>query len=158
VARRRCVASSSPAWKLASAAASARVACSSVRGQRGRALEERRRGRDAAAALRASGRALEVGGHGLVRSGGRQGAVPGAAVGGEHGIAHLRERVVDAPSLVDRCGLVDGCAHQRVAEANPIVDLEQSGLRRVSERARVRGEPVGGAPQQRGVAQRVRCR
>ena len=72
-----------------------------VGGQRRRPLEERRCGREAAAALRSSCGALEVGGHGFVGSGGGECAVPGAAVGGELGIAHLRQRVVHAPSFVE---------------------------------------------------------
>ena len=72
-----------------------------VRGQRARPLEERRRGHEAAAASRLSCGALEVAGDGLVRSGGRESAVPGALVGGEFGVAHLRQRVVDATSFVE---------------------------------------------------------
>ena len=71
-----------------------------VGGQRGRALEKGRCGREPAAALRSSCGALEVGGHGLVRSGGGECAVPRATVGGELGIARLRQRDVRAPSFV----------------------------------------------------------
>jgi hypothetical protein len=77
-----------------------------VRGQRGRPLQECRAGRDAAAALRSCCGAFQFGGHGLVRFGSREGAMPGAAVGGELGIAHLRQRVVHTPSLVERRGSV----------------------------------------------------
>ena len=75
--------------------------------KRRRPLEQRRCGREAAAALRSSCGALEVGGHGFVRAGGGERAVPRAAVGGELGIAHLRQRVVYAPSFVERRGSVD---------------------------------------------------
>ena len=93
--------------KLACAAASARShAERRLGGQDGRPFEQRRRGREAAAALGSSCGALEVGGHGFVRSGGGERAVPGAAVGGELGIAHLRQRVVHAPSFVERRGSV----------------------------------------------------
>ena len=43
-------------------------------------------------------------------------------------------------------------------EPNAVVDIEQPGFRRRSQRARVDGESVGRPPQQRGVPERLRCR
>ena len=77
-----------------------------VRRQSRRSLEERRSGRETTATLRSPCGALQVGRHGLVRFGSRKGAVPGTAVGGELGIAHLRQRVVHAPPFVERRGSV----------------------------------------------------
>ena len=71
-----------------------------VGGQSGRSLEERRCGREPAAALRSSRGALERGGDGFVGSCGGECAVPGVAVGVELEIAHLGERLVRAPSFV----------------------------------------------------------
>ncbi len=78
-----------------------------VRGQSRRSLEERRSGSETTASLGSPCGTFQVGGHGLVRFGSREGAVPGAAVGGELWIAHLRQRVVDAPSFVGRRGSVN---------------------------------------------------
>jgi hypothetical protein len=78
-----------------------------VRRERRGAFEERRYGHETAAALRSSCAALKVRRHGFVRLGGRERAVPRAAVGGELGIAHLRQRVVYPPSFVERRGPVD---------------------------------------------------
>ena len=73
-----------------------------VGSQRGRPLEERRCGREAAARLRSPCRALERGGDGFVGSGGGECAVPGVTVGVELEVAHLGERLVHAPSFVVR--------------------------------------------------------
>ena len=62
--------------------------------QRRRALEEGGRGGQSAAGLGAVGRALELGGDVLVRSGGGLRAMPGAAIGIELRIGRLGERVV----------------------------------------------------------------
>ena len=107
MARSRCVDSKSPASKL-SFRRGQRAPCleGRVRGQSRRSLEERRSGRETTAALRSPCGAFQVGGHGLVRFGSREGAVPGAAVGGELVIAHVRQRVVHAPSFVERRGSV----------------------------------------------------
>ena len=96
-----------PVWRLASAAASARRAWTIGSGLRAAARSECRSRREAAASLRASCGTLQFGRHAFVWPGSGEGAVPGATLGGELGIAHLRQCVVDAPSLVEGRGSID---------------------------------------------------
>ena len=129
-----------------------------VPGQSHRPLEECRGCRETTATLRSLCGAFQVCGHGLVRFSSRKGSVPGAAVGGELVIAHLRQRVVHPPSFADRRGSIYRGAHQRVVEPNAVVNFQQPGFRRGNQRARAGGKSFGRPPEHRGVAQRLRGR
>jgi hypothetical protein len=129
-----------------------------VRGQGRRLLEERRRRGEAAARLRPPGRALQLAGHRLVGAFGRVGAVPRPAIGVQLRVGRLRERSVDLAPLRRRRGPVGGRSHERMAEAHPCADLDQA--RRLGRGCRVGAdaEQLGGTPQQRDVADRLRRR
>ena len=96
-----------------------------VRGQLGRSLEERGRGRDAAPALGAVGRALEFVGDRLVETGRRVRAMPCAAIRIGLGIRRLGQRAVHLLALVHGCRPVHRRAHQRMAEAHPGAERDQ---------------------------------
>jgi hypothetical protein len=55
------------------------------------------------------------------------GAVPRTAVGIKRGIGRLRQRAVDQLALWQGRRAVDRRAHQRMAEAHPGAQLDQSG-------------------------------
>jgi len=69
----------------------------------GSLLEECRRGGQAAPRLRPVGRALELGGHVLIRCHGRLRAVPRSAVGIELRIRDLRQGAVNVLPLLTGC-------------------------------------------------------
>ena len=71
-----------------------RTSTSRIRRELGGPLQERRRGRNPAARLRAVRRALELLGHGLVNARGRVRPMPGEPVGIGLGIGRLGERAV----------------------------------------------------------------
>ena len=89
------------------------------RGEPGGAVE-RARGRGVAAAREGvAGRLLERPGDLLVRLESRGGEVPGPAVGGRRRVERLGERPVGGAPLGRGGAVVDGRAHQRVAELEP---------------------------------------
>ena len=120
--------------------------------QRGRALEEGGRGREAAACLCAVGRALELDGDILVRPVRGAGAVPRAPVGIPLCVGRLGERAVDSVAVVDRGRVVRRGAGERMRELDAPGDVEQSGVHRRAERRHVKAEDRGGTLQQHGVA------
>ncbi len=123
-----------------------------IEGQRGRALQERRSGRQAATRLGPVGRPRQVGGDALVGGGRRLGQVPCAPVGIDLGVRRARQRPVRPPPFLRRCRSVDRGAGKRMAEAHPGTDLQQpSRLDRLQRHARDR-QPLGCAPHQRRIA------
>ena len=123
--------------------------------QLGRPLQERGRRRDAAAGLGPAGRALELGGDRLVGSRRRVGAMPRPAVGVELRVGRLGQRAVHLRRSPRRRRAVGRRAHQRMPEPHPCAELDQP--RRLGRRRRVAPdpEPLGRAPQQRRVADRL---
>ena len=71
-----------------------------IRRQRGGAFEERCRRSETAASLRASGRMLQLGGDFLVWRGRGPGAMPDPPIRVSYGVGCLREREVDAVTVV----------------------------------------------------------
>ena len=94
-------------------------------GQRHRALQERRRTGQPGAGLGALGGALELGGDGLVRPGGRGGQVPDPPVRVGLRVDRLGQGAVRGPALLRRARGVGGRPHERVPEPHPGADLEQ---------------------------------
>ena len=153
-------ASGAPASCSACAAASARCgAARRVGGQRRGALAGtrlRRRGRRAPAPGRPSARALRrpprrVRAAACARCQARRsGSTSGS-------VASASARCTVSP-LVGRRRAVDRRAEQRVAEAHPRADLEQTGRLGRSRRLDRDPEPVGGTPEQRWIADRLGTR
>ena len=152
-------ASSAPASRFALAAANRRCARRDGFGrQHRRALEERGRCRQAPAALRAPGRALELLGNVLVRPRGSVGPMPGTAVGIDIRIGDLREDAVRLLSLPKRRRPVGRRAHKRMTKPHPRVELDQSGLDGGRRSLGTDRQPLGSSPQQHGVADGIgRC-
>ena len=126
-----------------------------IRGQLGCSLEERGRCGDAAARLRAPGRALQLVGQGLVETRSRVRAMPRAPIGIGLGIGRLGEREVHLTAVRNGCRLVDRRAHQRVTEPHKGTEVDQPGGLGGSCGVRSEPEPVGRAPQQGRVAHRL---
>ncbi len=130
----------------------ARPASCRVRGQLGRSLQERGRGRDAAAAAGAVGRAFQLIGDRLVEPGCSVRAMPCAAIRILRGIRRFGQGAMHRLAFGHVCRPVHGRAHQRVAEAHAGTERDQ--LRRLGRRNRFGpdSESLGRAPQQRDVA------
>ena len=96
--------------------------------ERGRGLEERGGGRDAAARQRAAGRAFQLLGDALVGRGRRLRAMPGAPVRVELRIGGVGQRGVQRVAFLRRRRAVRRRAHRRVAEPHLRADLEQPGV------------------------------
>src|SRR4029453_3995569 len=101
-----------------------------VRRQLGGALVERGARCEAAAGPRPAGRALQVGGDGLVKPRRRLGGGPGAAGGGGagRGGGGGGEGLVGAPAVLGRGRTVDRGAHERMAKAHLRAELDQAGV------------------------------
>ena len=152
-------ASNAPAWKLACAAASARSARRArVLRQRDGALQERRRGGEPAARLRPAGRALELQGDLLVGPGGGRGQMPRTTVRVGLPIGRLRQRQVDRAAILHRRRPIHRRAHQRMPERHPLADRQQPVRLRGLRGRRPDPEPLGRAPQQQRIADRLRRR
>ena len=113
-----------------------------IRGQLCCSLEERGRCGDAAARLRAPGRALQLVRQGLVETRSRVRAMPRAPIGIGLGIGRLGQREVHLTAVRNGCRLVDRRAHQRVTEPHEGAEVDQpgglGGLLRRPLRARAR--------------------
>ena len=84
--------------------------------------------------------------------------VPGAAIGITVRAGDLRERGVDAPPVLLTRGAIHGRAHERVAKLDARADRQlPAGDRRV-ERVLAERQRIARAPQQPGVAGRLRGR
>ena len=125
---------------------------SGLRRQHRRALEECRRRGQAPAALRAPGRALELGGDVLVGPGRGMGSVPGATIGIDFRIGGLRQGAVKLLSLLERSRPVGRRAYERMTEPHPRAELEQAGLDRRRCRLNSDSELLGCSPHQQRVA------
>ena len=117
-----------------------------------RALKECRRRCQAPAALRASGRALELGGDVLVGPGRGLGAVPGATIGIDFRIGRRRQGAVQLLSLMNRRRPVGRRAHQWMTEPHPRAELEQAGLDRRRCRLNLDSELLGCSPHEQRFA------
>ena len=129
-----------------------------VRGQLGRLVEEGGLGCRSAARLRPARRALELFGDRLVGADRRTRAMPGAAIGIERAVGDLGERTMHGLALAGRGGAIDGRPHERVREAHAMVELEQLGRGRGVSRLDRDLEPLGPAPHQHRIADRLRRR
>ncbi len=96
-----------------------------IRGQLCRSREERGRRGDAAASLRAPGRALQLVGDGLVETRSRVRAMPCAPIGLGFGIGRLGQSAVHLLAVEDGRRLVDRRAHQRVTEPHMGTEIDQ---------------------------------
>ena len=124
--------------------------------QLGRRARERRRpppGPRAPAPGRPSARARAA--TSSSRLGRRVRAVPGAAIGIDLRIGRLRQRPVRAPALLRGCRPVDRRAHERMTKPHPRAELEQTRLGRRRRRLGADPEPLGRAPQQHRLADRL---
>ena len=101
-----------------------------IGGERDRALQERRRRRQAAPGLRPPGRALQLDRDLLVGDGGGLGPMPGPAIRVGDLVGRLGQGRVRLPPLPQRGGLVGRGAGQRVAEPDPGAELDQLRLGR----------------------------
>ena len=126
-----------------------------VGGQLGRPLEERGRRGDATAGAGATGRALELTGDRSSRGGRRVRVMPGAAIRIHLGIGRLGQRAVHLLALGHGRRPVHRRAHQRMAEAHAGAERDQ--LRHLGRRRRLGRdpEPLGRAPEQGHVADRL---
>ena len=123
--------------------------------QAGGALEEGGGRGQPAPRLSPAGRPLELGGNTLI--GGARGLseVPGAPVGVDLRVGRFRQRPVHPPALLRRCPAVDRRADQRMAKPHPVVDFDQAGRLRWLERGARDPEPLGRAPQEPLVTDRL---
>ena len=126
--------------------------------QRDGALQERRRGGEPAARLRPAGRALELQGDLLVRPRRGRGQMPRTTVRVGLPIGRLRQRQMDRAALLCRRRPVHRRAHQRMAERHPLADRQQPVRLRGLRGRRPDPEPLGRAPQQQRIADRLRRR
>ena len=126
--------------------------------QRDRALQERRRGGEPAARLRPAGRALELHGDLLVRSRRGRSQMPRTTVRVGLSIGRLRQRQMDRPAILHRRRPVHRRAHQRMPERHPLADRQQPVRLRGLRGRRPDPEPLGRAPQQQRIADRLRRR
>ena len=126
-----------------------------VWGQLGGALQERGGRGEPATALRALRGARHLGGDLLVRNRRRVRAMPGAPVGVDGPVGRVGERPVHVAAVARMRRAIDRRADERMREAHACVQLDQTGrLGRLPGLA-ADTEPVGGAPQQAQVAQRL---
>ena len=124
--------------------------------QRRRALEERgRRGHPPRAWARPADRSSS---QATSSSGPRRRvrAVPGAAVGIRFRIGDLCERAVHVLSFLERRRPVGRRAHQRMTEPHAGTELDQASLDRGRCSLSPDSQALGGAPYERGVADRIR--
>ena len=122
--------------------------------QPGRALEERRRRDKASARPGPPGRSLEIGSDRLVRRKRRLRQVPGPAIGIGVRIGRLRQGSVYLVPLRDRGDSIRRGSHHRVAEPDPLLDLDEARLLGCGGRLGVQGQRTRGAPEDRRVAKR----
>jgi hypothetical protein len=119
-------------------------------------LEEGRAGRQPAARLRPSGRALELGRHLLVGARRRLRPVPGSPIGVEIRVGRLGERVVRLSPFARLGRAVDRRPHERMAERHRVVEGQEAfRLDHVCGRFRD-PEQLGRPPQQHGIPERLR--
>ena len=130
-----------------------------LRRQLRRTLEKSRGRGEAAAALCAAGRALELGGDVLVGCRGPVRAVPGAPVRVPLGVGCFGEGAMHTVAVVGRSRAVGGGADEWVRELDPPpAYLEQRGVDRGAGRGHLEAEGRGGTVKQHGIAQRLRGR
>jgi hypothetical protein len=122
--------------------------------QLSRALQKGRSRGQATAALRAAGRALELGGDVFVGCRGRVRAMPGAPVGIDFGVRRVGQRAVRPLSLLRRCGPVHRGSDERMAETHLPAELDQVG--RCTPRRWLHPERACGAPYRHRVADGLR--
>ncbi len=126
-----------------------------IRGQHGRALQERRGRGQPAARLRPPGRALKLGRHVLAGLRCRLGPVPGPAVRIGLRIGDLRQSRVSSLPVPERRRPVGRRAHQRMPEPHLPAELHQPRMRGRLTRVRRDRQPAGSLPHQRGIAGRI---
>ena len=124
-----------------------------IAGQRDRTLQERGRGREAAARLRPVRRELQLARDLLVGPGGRGGQVPRTTIRIDVPIRHLRQRQVGRPALRPAGRPVHGRARQGMAEGHALLERQQP-VRRV-DRGERDPEALAGALQEQRIADRL---
>jgi hypothetical protein len=77
---------------------------------------------------------------------------------GRDRICYIRERALHVEALPSRCRAVGGSANERVAEAHPLSELDESLTFRGGCEAPVESELLSGRPEQRGIALGLRRR
>ena len=97
-----------------------------VRREYGRALQEGRCRRDTTPPLRAAGRGLQFRGYRIIGSRRGVGGVPCPTVRIRLRIGHGGRRPMDLAALGEFGGAVGGRAHQRMGEAHPRAELDQT--------------------------------
>ncbi len=131
---------------------------SSTRGigsQLGRPLQEGGGRRNAAAALRPAGRALQLIRHPLVGPGRRLGTVPGASIGIGLLIGRLGQRSMHLLAVARVGGPVGRRADQWMPEPHPDTEFDQRGGLGRPPRVAPDPKPLGRAPQHAHVADRL---
>ena len=123
--------------------------------QNNRAMQERRCRGQAAARLRAAGGLLERRGNRLVRPRRGCGQMPRATVGFDAAVGRLRQGQMDVPALLSGRRSVDRGAHQRMTEGHALADHQQPVGLRLCRGRRRDPEPLGRAPQQQRIADRL---
>ena len=147
-------ASNAPAWCLAWAAASARLALrDGLRRERDGAVQKRRRCRQPSARLSAARRALELGGDVFIEPRRRLREVPGTAVRIDLRVGGVGQRAMRGVPVLRRGRAIDGRADQRVTKGHPRADREQAVG--VGRRLNLDPEPPGRPPHQHRVADRL---
>ena len=126
-----------------------------LRGQARCTLEQRGRGREAAAGSCSAGRPLEILRDRLVEGGRGVRPVPGAPIGVERRVGRVGERTMNLPPLVDRGDPVRRSAHERMPEPHPGTELDQAGLFGRRPRSGTQTERRGSSPEDRRVAERL---
>ena len=84
--------------------------------------------------------------------------MPGTAVRVGLSIGRLRQRQVDRPAILHRRRPIHRRAHQRMPEHHPLADRQQPCRLRGPRGRRPNPEPLGRAPQQQRIADRLRRR
>jgi hypothetical protein len=129
-----------------------------IGGQLGRARQEGRSRRRAPTGLGPVGRALQLAGHRLVDTHCRLSTMPRPTIGIGIRIGRLSQRPMRISPLRRGSRSIDGGARQRVTEPHALVDHQQA-LRLGLVRGRRRDpEPLGGAPEQQRIPERLRRR
>ena len=129
-----------------------------ISGQCDRTLQERGRGGQAAARLRADRGALELRRDLLVRARRSSGQVPRPAVRIGVPVGRLRQCEMGGPAFLRHRRPVDGGAGQRVAERHALADRQQPVRLDVTGDGRIDAEHGGRAPQQQRITERLRRR
>jgi hypothetical protein len=126
-----------------------------VRGHRGRALQEDGGLREPASRLRTPRTALKLRGELLVRALRSRGLMQEVPIRILVRIDHLSKCLMDLPALLRRCVAVHRGAGQRVPEPHARPKLEQACGRGRGPRSQTDSEPLGGAPYEHQVSQRL---